>query len=161
MEMALFRRNRCHISHCWQKRRRRGENQGQKLFPFLPVFPMSYFLRISVLGLVGTTTIACERRGCSRFSGDERALGGTGQHRSCFNAVLYPSEWIRRAKHPCLLPATFLSSPRLSGDVAAGPLRAEAMNATKSDLEPLQSNVQLVAHPVGCCPLWGLSACLL
>ena len=32
---------------------------------------MSYFLRISVLGLVGTTTIACERRGCSRFSGDE------------------------------------------------------------------------------------------
>jgi hypothetical protein len=59
---------------------------------------------------VRTTATACERRWCSRFSGYERALGGTDQHRSCFNAVASPSEWIRRAKNPCLLLTTSLSS---------------------------------------------------
>src|SRR6266496_5571208 len=47
-------------------------------------------------------------------------------------------EWIRRAKNPCLLPATSLSSPRLSGDAAAVPLRAEAIDAMKNHLEPLR-----------------------
>ena len=58
---------------------------------------------------VRTTATACYRRWCSRFSGYERALGGTDRHRSCFNAVASHSECIRRAKNPCLLPAPSLS----------------------------------------------------
>ncbi len=36
--------------------------------------------------------------------------GGTGHHRSYFNTVPSPSECIRRAKNPCLLPAPSFSS---------------------------------------------------
>jgi hypothetical protein len=39
---------------------------------------------------VRTTAPACDWSFRSRFSGDERAFGGTGQHRSCFKGVPYP-----------------------------------------------------------------------
>ncbi len=47
------------------------------------------------------------------------------------------------------LPQPASLPQRLSDDAGEVPLRAEAIDATKNDLEPLRLKVHLVAHPVG------------
>src|SRR5713226_1468030 len=84
----------------------------------LLVHPVPCVRIIAAVGRIGShATLGGDRRTCGLpslvFPIFWRATnqGGTGQHRSYFKTVPSPSECIRRAKNPCLLPAPSLSSP--------------------------------------------------